>query len=125
MTETYTPSQPIWCAGCGHYGVQGALAGALSKLGIAAHETMLLTGIGCSGSVQNNIETYGYHAMHGRVLPTAVGAAVANPDLTVIAAGGDGDGSTIAGRGSRRRPAGAGDQGGVDGGGGQAGRLEA
>ena len=95
MTETYTPSQPTWCAGCGHYGVQGALTGALSKLGVPAHETMLLAGIGCSGSVQNNIEAYGYHAMHGRVLPTAVGAAVANPDLTVIAAGGDGDGYAI------------------------------
>jgi len=95
MTETYTPKDPIWCAGCGHYGVQGALVHALSELKIPAHETFVLAGIGCSGSVQNNVSAYGYHSMHGRVLPTAIGAAIANPDLTIIAAGGDGDGYAI------------------------------
>lgn len=95
MTTTYKPGQPIWCAGCGHYGVQGALKHALKALDIAPHETMLLAGIGCSGTMQNNLGTYGYHSMHGRVLPTAVGTALANPDLTVIASGGDGDGYAI------------------------------
>ncbi len=95
MTTTFTPKYPVWCAGCGHYGVQGALTQALSDLGIPAHETFVLAGIGCSGSIQNNVNAYGYHSMHGRVLPTAIGAAVANPDLTVIAAGGDGDGYAI------------------------------
>ncbi|MBC8239339.1 MAG: 2-oxoacid:ferredoxin oxidoreductase subunit beta [Alphaproteobacteria bacterium] len=95
MTHTYTPTNPVWCSGCGHYGVKGAMEHALAALGIQPHETMLLTGIGCSGSVQNNIKAYGYHSMHGRVLPTATGAAIANPDLTVIAAGGDGDGYAI------------------------------
>ena len=95
MTTTFTPKDPIWCAGCGHYGVQGALVNALKELEIPAHETFVLAGIGCSGSIQNNINAYGYHSMHGRVLPTAVGAAIANPELTVIAAGGDGDGYAI------------------------------
>ncbi len=95
MTVTFTPSNPVWCSGCGHYGVKGALERALAELEVESHETMLLTGIGCSGSVQNNINAYGYHSMHGRVLPTATGAAIANPDLTVIAAGGDGDGYAI------------------------------
>ncbi|MBT4890979.1 MAG: 2-oxoacid:ferredoxin oxidoreductase subunit beta [Rhodospirillales bacterium] len=97
MTTTYTPTNPVWCSGCGHYGVKGAMERSLAQLGIAPHETMLLTGIGCSGSVQNNINAYGYHSMHGRVLPTATGAALANPELTVIAAGGDGDGYAIGG----------------------------
>jgi len=95
MTRTYEPAQPIWCAGCGHFGVQAALLGALTDLGIPKEETLLLAGIGCSGTVQNNLGTYGYHALHGRVLPTATGAWMANPDLTVIAAGGDGDGYAI------------------------------
>lgn len=95
MTSTYRPSQPIWCAGCGHFGVEGALNYALKALDIPAHEILILAGIGCSGTIQNNLGTYGYHAMHGRVLPTAIGTALANPDLTVIASGGDGDGYAI------------------------------
>lgn len=97
MTVTYTPRNPIWCAGCGHFGVQGALAHALRDAGIPGHETLILAGIGCSGTIQNNLGTYGYHALHGRVLPAATGAALADPSLTVIAAGGDGDGYAIGG----------------------------
>lgn len=95
MTETYRPAVPIWCAGCGHFGVEGALGRALSDLAIPKEETLILAGIGCSGTIQNNLGTYGYHALHGRVLPTATGAWMANPKLTVIAAGGDGDGYAI------------------------------
>ena len=51
--------------------------------------------IGCSGTIQNSLGAYGYHALHGRVLPAAGGAALANPELTVIGAGGDGDGYAI------------------------------
>ena len=97
MTKTYQIRKPIWCAGCGHFGVQGAIQYALQAAGIELHETLVLAGIGCSGTVQNNIGAYGYHAMHGRVLPTAIGVSLANPDLTVIAAGGDGDGYAIGG----------------------------
>ncbi|MHB8959524.1 MAG: thiamine pyrophosphate-dependent enzyme [Candidatus Limnocylindrales bacterium] len=95
MTATYPPAEPIWCAGCGHYGVQASLDSALDTLGIPRHETMILAGIGCSGTIQNNLGTYGYHALHGRVLPSATGVALADPSLTVIAAGGDGDGYAI------------------------------
>ncbi len=95
MTDTYVPAQPIWCAGCGHFGVQAALIRALDDLGIRPHEVIVLAGIGCSGTIQNNLGTYGYHALHGRVLPAATGVHLANPDLTVIATGGDGDGYAI------------------------------
>jgi len=97
MRKTYEPARPIWCAGCGHFGVQGAIQHAMAAAQVELHETIVLAGIGCSGTVQNNIGAYGYHAMHGRVLPTAVGVALANPELTVIAAGGDGDGYAIGG----------------------------
>ena len=97
MTQTYAPAVPIWCAGCGHFGVEGALKAAISDIGIPQHEVFILAGIGCSGSIQNNVGAYGYHALHGRVLPSAAGAAMADPKLTVVAAGGDGDGYAIGG----------------------------
>ena len=94
-TKTFTPARPIWCAGCGDFAVQGVLEKSLAKKGIPPHKLMLLAGIGCSGTIQNNLPCYGYHSLHGRVLPSAIGAKMANPDLTVIAAGGDGDGYAI------------------------------
>lgn len=95
MTATYQPAHPIWCAGCGHFGVQASLVRALQSLDVPKHEVIVLAGIGCSGTVQNNLGTYGYHALHGRVLPAALGVSLANPNLTVIATGGDGDGYAI------------------------------
>jgi 2-oxoglutarate ferredoxin oxidoreductase subunit beta len=95
MPRTYLPASPIWCAGCGHFGVLNALRLAIDELEIPPHELVTLAGIGCSGTIQNYLGTYGYHALHGRVLPSAIGVALANPDLTVIAAGGDGDGYAI------------------------------
>jgi len=92
---TFPTGDPIWCAGCGHFGVESALRHALETLKVPRSETLLLAGIGCSGTIQNNIDAYGYHALHGRVLPTATGALLANPNLTVVAAGGDGDGYAI------------------------------
>lgn len=89
--RTYRPALPIWCAGCGHYGVLNALQAVIRDLALPPHEVALLAGIGCSGTIQNYLGTYGYHALHGRVLPAASGVALANPELTVIAAGGDGD----------------------------------
>lgn len=94
-TKTFTPARPIWCAGCGDFAVQGVLEKSLNNMGIPPHKLMLLAGIGCSGTIQNNLKCYGYHALHGRVLPATIGAKLANPDLTVIAAGGDGDGFAI------------------------------
>jgi 2-oxoglutarate ferredoxin oxidoreductase subunit beta len=95
MPHSYEPAPPIWCAGCGHFGVLHALQAAIAELEIPPHELVTLAGIGCSGTIQNYLGTYGYHALHGRVLPTATGVVLANPDLTVIAAGGDGDGYAI------------------------------
>jgi len=95
MTVTFKPGSPIWCSGCGHFGVEAALKQSLKNLSIEPHEAMVLAGIGCSGTIQNYIGCYGYHALHGRVLPTATGVAAANPGLTVIAVGGDGDGYAI------------------------------
>lgn len=89
--RTYTPALPIWCAGCGHYAVLNALQAVVRDFELPPHKLAVLAGIGCSGTIQNYLGSYGYHALHGRVLPAASGVALANPELTVIAAGGDGD----------------------------------
>ncbi|HKW04653.1 MAG TPA: thiamine pyrophosphate-dependent enzyme [Nitrososphaerales archaeon] len=89
------PSTPIWCPGCGDFGVLASLKKALADLQIKSKDTVLVGGIGCSGSIHNNLECYGIHSLHGRLLPTAIGVKLANPKLTVIASGGDGDGYAI------------------------------
>jgi len=95
LTQTFSIEKPIWCAGCGHFGVLAALDASFERLHIPRHEGLVLAGIGCSGTIQNHLPSYGYHALHGRVLPSAIGAKLANPKLCVVAAGGDGDGFAI------------------------------
>lgn len=95
MTKTAPATTPVWCPGCGDFGVLASLKKALAESGIKPKDTVLVGGIGCSGSIHNNLECYGIHALHGRLLPTAIGVKLANQNLTVIAAGGDGDGYAI------------------------------
>jgi len=89
------PVQPIWCPGCGDFGVLAAVKKAAANLKIPQHELVLVGGIGCSGSIHNFLEINGIHALQGRLLAQAVGVKLANPALTVVAAGGDGDGYAI------------------------------
>jgi 2-oxoglutarate/2-oxoacid ferredoxin oxidoreductase subunit beta len=93
--KEYKGKDPIWCPGCGDFGVLTAMQKAAANLDLDPSRTVLATGIGCSGNITAYFRTYGIHGIHGRVLPLATGVKVANPDLTVIAAGGDGDGFGI------------------------------
>jgi pyruvate ferredoxin oxidoreductase beta subunit len=96
----YTPGiepQATWCPGCGDFGVLKALKGAMAELGRDPEEVLLVTGIGCSGKLSSYFESYGFHSIHGRSLPVARAAKLANPGLEVVAAGGDGDGYGIGG----------------------------
>lgn len=95
LMKVFQPAAPIWCPGCGDYGVLASLKKALLELHIESKDTVIVGGIGCSGSIHNDLECYGIHSLHGRLLPTATGVKLANPNLTVIAAGGDGDGYAI------------------------------
>ncbi|MFA9515953.1 thiamine pyrophosphate-dependent enzyme [Halopenitus sp. H-Gu1] len=98
--DEYTPGvepQPTWCPGCGDFGVLKALKQALPEVGRSPEETLLATGIGCSGKLNSYLDSYGFHTIHGRSLPVARAAKLANPGLEVIAAGGDGDGYGIGG----------------------------
>lgn len=87
--------KPIWCPGCGDFGVYAAITKALTELGIEKQNVVIVSGIGCSSSMPQPFSTYGIHSLHGRLLPVASGAKLANHGLTVIGTGGDGDGYGI------------------------------
>ena len=84
-----------WCPGCGDFGILSAIHQALADLGVQHHEAVLVGGIGCSGKTPYYVNAYGVHTLHGRLLPYATGIKLANPGLTVLAVGGDGDGLAI------------------------------
>ena len=84
-----------WCPGCGDFGILTAIQQALAGLNILPNEAAVFGGIGCSGKAPYYVNAYGIHTLHGRVLPFATGAKLANPELTVLAVGGDGDGMGI------------------------------
>jgi 2-oxoglutarate ferredoxin oxidoreductase subunit beta len=84
-----------WCPGCGDFGILSALQSALVNLALPPHRVAVFGGIGCSGKTPYYLKVYGVHTLHGRLLPFAIGAKLANPELTVIAVGGDGDGMAI------------------------------
>ncbi len=87
--------KPNWCPGCGDFGVQTAIQRAFAEIGKEPHEFMFISGIGCSGRMSGYLNTNGFHGIHGRALPLAQGMKLANRELTVVAAGGDGDGFAI------------------------------
>src|SRR5438046_8453648 len=86
-----------WCPGCGDFAVLNALYQALTTLNLDPKDVAVVSGIGCSGRLPIFVNSYGFHGVHGRVLPTAMGVKIGNPKLTVIALCGDGDGLAIGG----------------------------
>ena len=83
--------KPVWCPGCGDFGVLSASFKALTTLQLKPHQVVVVSGIGCSSRIPYFMRTYGFHGVHGRPLPIATGVKLANPELTVFAMGGDGD----------------------------------
>jgi len=89
--------KPIWCPGCGDFGVVQAIYRALSGVARPPHEIAFVSGIGCSSRIPGYTTAYGFNTVHGRALPIAQGIKLANPSLLVLVAGGDGDGFSIGG----------------------------
>lgn len=89
--------KPIWCAGCGDFGVLSALYKAMAQCNLDPEKTVVVSGIGCSSRLPGFVTTYGFHGVHGRALPIATGIKTSRPDLNVIVVGGDGDGYSIGG----------------------------
>ncbi|PYB68925.1 2-oxoacid ferredoxin oxidoreductase [Thermoplasma sp. Kam2015] len=83
---------PDWCPGCGNFAQLSAITMALAELKIDPKDVVVASGIGCSSNMPEFLNTYGFHGLHGRLVPFAAGVKWANSKLTVIAYGGDGDG---------------------------------
>ena len=88
---------PVWCSGCGNYGVLKGVEKAFAELEVPPEQTVVVSGIGCSGRFSHYLNTYALHGTHGRALPIATGVKTARPDLTVLVVGGDGDSLGIGG----------------------------
>ena len=88
----YAGSKPAWCPGCGNFGILTALKNALVALEIEPHRVLMVSGIGQAGKLPHYTKGNVLNVLHGRTLPAASGAKIANPELIVIAVGGDGDG---------------------------------
>ncbi|MBV0923254.1 2-oxoacid:ferredoxin oxidoreductase subunit beta [Halomicroarcula limicola] len=95
FTDFKSDKQPTWCPGCGDFGTMNGMMKALAETGNSPDDTFVVAGIGCSGKIGTYMHSYALHGVHGRALPVGIGVKMANPDLEVMVAGGDGDGYSI------------------------------
>ncbi len=89
--------KPSWCPGCGNYGVLAGFTKGAQNNNYTPKDTAVISGIGCSSRFPFFLSTYGFHTIHGRALPLAIGLKQARPELNIVALGGDGDGLSIGG----------------------------
>ncbi len=87
----YSGLTSTWCPGCGNFGILNALKRALIELGIEPHQVLMTSGIGQAGKLPHYTRCNVFNSLHGRPIPPAIGAKIANSELTVIAVSGDGD----------------------------------
>jgi len=88
----FKSSDPItWCPRCGNFGILNSLKRALARLGRKPSDILLVSGIGQAAKMPHYVKANCFNGLHGRALPAAFGARVANKDLTIIVTTGDGD----------------------------------
>lgn len=80
-----------WCPGCGNFKILEMIKGAVAELGLTPQNLVVVSGIGQAPKTPQYFNTNMFNGLHGRSLPVATGVKAANPSLTVIAEGGDGD----------------------------------
>lgn len=95
--QDFKKGQPRWCPGCGDHFFLASLHKAMAEIGIAPHQTAVISGIGCSSRLPYYVNTYAMQTIHGRAAAIATGAKVVNPDLEIWQISGDGDGLAIGG----------------------------
>src|SRR3989338_2900566 len=89
--EEFSGHSPTWCPGCGDWGIGAAIKRALVGLDYSPSNVLVVFGIGCSGNMNDFLNAYAIHSLHGRALPNAIGMKIAKHDKPVIAIVGDGD----------------------------------
>jgi 2-oxoglutarate ferredoxin oxidoreductase subunit beta len=96
--KDYASDQEVrWCPGCGDYAIIKAVQRTLADIGAKRENTVFVSGIGCAARFPYYMSTYGFHTIHGRATAIATGVKLANPDLDVWIASGDGDALSIGG----------------------------
>lgn len=80
-----------WCPGCGNFGILNAMTDALVQLDIPPEKLLIVSGIGQAGKTPHFLRCNMFHGLHGRALPVATGAKIANHELTIVVNSGDGD----------------------------------
>jgi 2-oxoglutarate ferredoxin oxidoreductase subunit beta len=88
--EDYGDYETAWCPGCGNFGLLKAVKQGLVAAGLAPHEVLFVSGIGQAAKAPHYLNANLFNGLHGRALPVATGAKLANPDLHVIVESGDG-----------------------------------
>jgi len=83
--------KPTWCPGCGDYGILAAVKQGVVQAGLAPHEVLVVSGIGCGSKLPDYASVNGFMTLHGRPLPIATGAKLGNHGLKVLIVHGDGD----------------------------------
>ncbi len=89
--EDYEGGEPRWCPGCGDFAILTAAQRVCREEQLPREKTVFVSGIGCSSRFPHYMHTYGFHGLHGRALPVAMGVKSRRPDLHVWVATGDGD----------------------------------
>lgn len=87
---TFDGYAPTWCPGCGDWAIRVGIKAALDQLGFDPSTVFLSFDIGCSGNMNDFLNGYATHGLHGRAIPTAVGMKTANHTMNTIVIGGDG-----------------------------------
>lgn len=86
-----TDESPAWCPGCGNFSLLNAVKKALAGSGKSPHEILMVSGIGQAAKLPHYVKANCFNGLHGRALPAAMGAKLANRELTVLVTTGDGD----------------------------------
>lgn len=92
IQDYFSPVEIQWCPGCGDFGILRAVKKTLVNLKLEPHQILFVSGIGQAGKFPHYLKCNLLNELHGRALPAAIAAKIVNPELTVIAVGGDGDG---------------------------------
>ncbi len=90
-TETFCTFDTAWCPGCGNFAILDCLKTALEQLGKEPSGVLLAAGIGQAAKTPQYLSANSFCGLHGRSLPAAIAAKIANESLTVIVNTGDGD----------------------------------
>ena len=86
-----------FCPGCGDHAICMALQRAMAEVGVPTHQTVVISGIGCSSRMPHYLNTYGFNTIHGRGAAIATGVKTSHPELSVWQMTGDGDCLAIGG----------------------------